>query len=161
DGSLTPSASSPASAMTGPPTFVNSSTVTAGVGPIGNQVFYSVNTSQPPFPPSGNANAGTPPQQSVNLLNPGTLPPQTQQTIGDRLTTAGVDWAYYSGAWTFALNNAAFAAGSSAANPNFQYHHHPFNYFANFDPSTAAGAANRAAHLKDAGVSLPANVAAG
>jgi acid phosphatase len=154
---LTPSATSPASALTGPPTFVASTTLTPAI----NGVFYSINTSQPAYPPSGNAVASVPPQQSVNLLNAGTLPPQTQTTIGDLLTTAGVDWAYYSGAWTFALSNPPFSAGTSAANPNFQYHHHPFNYFAAFDPATPAGAANRAAHLKDAGVTTPTNVAAG
>jgi acid phosphatase len=31
--------------------------------------------------------------------------------------------------------------------PNFQAHHHPFNYYAEFDPATHA--ADRAAHLKD------------
>jgi acid phosphatase len=154
---LTPSATSPASALDGPPTFVTSSVITPAIG----GVFYSVNTSQPPFPPSGNAVASTPPQQSVNLLATNTLPPQTQTTIGDLLTNAGVDWAYYAGAWSFALNNPPFASGTSAANPNFQYHHQPFNFFAAFDPSTPQGAANRAAHLKDGGVVTPTNVAAG
>ncbi len=154
---LTPSATSPASALDGPPTFVASTTLTPAI----HGRFYSVNTSQPPFPPSGNANATTPPQQSVNLLSPGTLPPQTQVTIGDLLTRRGVDWAYYAGAWNFALANPPFSAGTTAANPNFQFHHQPFNFFAAFDPGTAQGAANRAAHLKDAGVTTPANVAAG
>ena len=31
----------------------------------------------------------------------------------------------------------------------FQYHHQPFNYYAAFSTQTAAGLANRAAHLKD------------
>jgi acid phosphatase len=154
---LTTSATSPASALAGPPAFVNSSVITPAIG----GVFYSVNTSQPPFPPSGNANTSAPPQQSVNLLATNTLPAQTQTTIGDLLTAAGVNWAYYAGAWDFALTNPAFASGTSAANPNFQYHHQPFNFFAAFDPSTPAGAANRAAHLLDAGVSTPANIAAG
>jgi acid phosphatase len=154
--SLTPSATSPASALTGPPTFVASTVITPAI----SGTFYSVNTSQPPFPPSGNAVASTPPQQSVNLLNTGTLPPQTQTTIGDLLTRAGVDWAYYAGAWNFALANPPFSAGTSPANPNFQYHHQPFNYFTAFDPSTPQGAANRAAHLKDAGVTTPTDVAA-
>jgi acid phosphatase len=143
--------------MNGPPQFVASTALTPAI----HGRFYSINTSQPPFPPSGNANATTPPQQSVNLLSPSTLPPQTQATIGDLLTRAGVDWAYYSGAWNFALANPPFSSGTSAANPNFQFHHQPFNFFAAFDPSTARGAANRAAHLKDAGVTTPANVAAG
>ena len=88
------------------------------------------------------------------------MPAQSQTTIGDLLTSAGVDWAYYAGAWNFALSNPPFAAGTSAANPNFQYHHQPFNYYSAFDPATPAGAANRAAHLKDAGVVTPADVAA-
>jgi len=154
---LVTSATSPASALDGPPQFVASTTITPAI----HGRFYSVNTSQPPFPPSGNASATTPPQQSVNRLSPGTLPPQTQTTIGDLLTRAGVDWAYYAGAWNFALSSPPFASGTSAANPNFQYHHQPFNFFAAFDPSTPRGAANRAAHLRDAGVTTPANVAAG
>ncbi|MDR3533438.1 MAG: alkaline phosphatase family protein, partial [Rhodopila sp.] len=55
-------------------------------------------------------------------------------------------------AWDFALSHPPFAAGSSKASPNFQYHHQPFNYFAAFDPATPEGKANRAAHLLDAGV---------
>ena len=151
---LDPTATSPASALNGPPAFVNSSVITA---PIGG-VFYSVNTSQPPFPPSGNANAT---QTSVDLLSSSTVPPQTQTTIGDLLEQANVSWSWYAGAWDFALSTAPFASGTSAANPNFQYHHQPFNYYAEFDPSTAAGAANRAAHLKDAGVVTPDLVASG
>ena len=153
--SLTPTSS--ASALTAAPSFKGDTTLTPAI----NGTFYSINTMQPPFPPSGNAVANTPPQQSVNLASTGTLPPQTQTTIGDLLTAAGVDWAYYSGGWNFALSSAPFAAGTSNANPNFQYHHQPFNYFHVFDPSTPQGAANRAAHLKDAGVSTPTNVAAG
>jgi acid phosphatase len=154
---LTTSSKSPASALNGPPAFVNSSVITPAIG----GVFYSINTSQPPFPPSSNAIASTPPQQSVNLLATNTLPPQTQTTIGDLLTAAGVNWAYYAGAWNYALSNPPNTPGTSAANPNFQYHHQPFNYFEAFDPGTTAGAANRAAHLLDAGVSMPENIAAG
>ncbi len=154
---LTTAASSPASALLGPPVFVNSTVITPAV----SGVFYSVNTSQPPFPPSSNAKASTPPQQSVDLTKSNTLPPQTQTTIGDLLSAANVDWAYYAGAWNFALSNPPNTPGSSPANPNFQYHHQPFNYFAAFDPSTTSGAANRAAHLRDAGVSTPADIAAG
>jgi phospholipase C len=103
----------------------------------------------PPYPPSGNADAT---QQTVNLKLATTLVPQTQITIGDLLTRAGVDWAYYAGAWEFALSHPPFASGRSKASPNFLYHHQPFNYFAAFDPSTPEGKANRAAHLRDAGV---------
>ena len=103
----------------------------------------------PPYPPSGNGDAE---QKTVDLSSATTLVPQTETTIGDLLSAADVDWAYYAGAWDFALSHPPFAAGVSAAVPNFQYHHQPFNYFAAFDPSTQAGAANRAAHLLDAGV---------
>jgi acid phosphatase len=138
---LTGAPKSPASALDGPPVFKLSGNLTPD--------FYAVNTMMAPYPPSGNADAA---QQSVDLKSATTLVPQTGTTIGDLLTRAKVDWAYYAGAWDFALSHAPFAAGSSKANPNFQYHHQPFNYFAAFDPATPEGKANRAAHLLDAGV---------
>ena len=46
--------------------------------------------------------------------------------IGDRLTAAGVSWNWYSGGWDDA------AAGHPG--PLFQYHHQPFNYWANYAP---------------------------
>jgi phospholipase C len=138
---LTLAANSPASALDGPPVFKLSGPLTPD--------FYAVNTMQPPYPPSGNADAA---QKTVKLTSAKTLTPQTDATIGDLLSAAGVGWAYYAGAWDFALSHPPFAAGVSAAVPNFQYHHQPFTYFAAFDPATAAGAANRAAHLLDAGV---------
>jgi phospholipase C len=103
----------------------------------------------PPYKPSANADAQ---QQTVDLKSATTLVPQTQATIGDLLTKAGVGWAYYAGAWDFALSHPPFAGGESKAVPNFQYHHQPFNYFAAFDPATPEGRANRAKHLLDAGV---------
>jgi acid phosphatase len=132
---------SPASALNGPPVFTASGNLTPD--------FYAVNTMMPPYVPSGNADKG---QTAVDLTSATTLVPQTQTTIGDLLTKAGIGWAYYAGAWDFALAHAPFAAGTSPANPNFQYHHQPFNYFAAFDPATPEGKANRAAHLLDAGV---------
>ncbi|HEV8402002.1 MAG TPA: alkaline phosphatase family protein [Candidatus Limnocylindrales bacterium] len=121
---------------------------------------YGVNTMQPAFQPSG--------------LFGAKLPAQTAPTIGDRLTGAGVDWAWYSGGWDNANGNTSgpgYTNGSSASNtptgcsdPNvdpgvshwpecpdnlFQYHHQPFNYFANFSTATTAGQANRDAHLLD------------
>jgi acid phosphatase len=142
DGVTLPTApNSPPSAMDGPPVFVMSGNLTPD--------FYAVNTMMPSYPPSGNADAE---QRTVDLKSATTLVPQTETTIGDLLTKAGVNWAYYAGAWNFALSHAPFASGSSPAVPNFQYHHQPFNYFAAFDPSTPEGKANRAAHLLDAGV---------
>jgi acid phosphatase len=82
---------------------------------------YSVNTPHP---------ATTPANQLV--------PNQTMDTIGDRLSAANVDWAWYAGGWNDAL------AGNGAQDL-FQYHHQPFVYFANY----ADGTPGRAAHLKD------------
>jgi acid phosphatase len=114
---------------------------------------YAVNTIQPPYQP----------------YTPGTvlarrLPPQTRATIGDRLSAAGIDWAWYSGGWSNAngdvdapgwTNGAGPACSDPRANaaavwPNcpdrlFQFHHQPFNYYQNYAPGTAT----RAAHLRD------------
>ncbi len=65
------------------------------------------------------------------------VPNQTAPTIGDRLTEAGVDWAWYSGGWDDAL------AGRPDA--RFQFHHQPFAYYTNYSDGTAA----REQHLKD------------
>jgi phospholipase C len=135
---------SPASALDGPPKFKLSGNLTPD--------FYAINTMQPPYPPSGNATPGQAPQRIVDLKLASTLPPQTSTTIGDLLSQKGIAWAWYAGAWSFALDHVPFAAGISKANPDFQTHHQPFNYFAAFDPSTPQGQANRAAHLLDAGV---------
>jgi len=58
-------------------------------------------------------------------------------TIGDQLTTAGVDWVWYSGGWNDAM------AGNP--DPLFQYHHQPFAYFENYADGTPA----KTQHLKD------------
>jgi acid phosphatase len=114
---------------------------------------YAVNTMQPAYQPYA----------------PGTaaamrLPPQSGKTIGDELSAAKVGWAWYSGGWSNAdgdvdapgwtnghgptCSDPATAAGATYPNcPNslFQYHHQPFNYYANYAPGTAA----RAKHLRD------------
>jgi acid phosphatase len=127
---------------------------------------WGVNTMQPTYYPQGTFGA--------------VIPPQTNPTIGDRLTEAGVDWSWYGGGWANAdgeVNSPGYTNGSAPSNtptgcsdpyvdPNsrngvpaahwprcpsnvFQYHHQPFNYFANFSTDTPAGQANRAAHLQD------------
>jgi phospholipase C len=121
---------------------------------------YSVNTQTPAFQPTSNFAPR--------------LPAQTNPTIGDRLNGAGMDWAWYSGGWSNAngdvgapgwTNGTAPAltpTGCSDLNVDptvaawpecpdnlFQYHHQPFNYYANFSTLTASGLANRAAHLRD------------
>jgi acid phosphatase len=117
---------------------------------------YAVNTIQPfdqPYAP------GTPVTRR--------LPRQTAPTIGDRLSGAGVDWAWYSGGWSNANGDIGApgwtnGTGPTCSDPNtisspvpatfpncpdklFQFHHQPFGYYANY----AAGTAARAAHLRD------------
>jgi phospholipase C len=115
---------------------------------------FAVNTIQPAYQPFA-------PGTSVARR----LPPQTAPTIGDRLSAAQVDWAWYSGGWDNANGNvgsagwtngttpgtctnpqtAAGAVYPNCPDPLFQYHHQPFNYYANYAPGTAA----RTAHLRD------------
>jgi acid phosphatase len=114
---------------------------------------YAVNTIQPFYQPYA----------------PGTavarrLPPQTAPTIGDRLSGAGIDWAWYSGGWSNANGDVGGpgwtnGTGTTCSDPDtlptavfpncpdklFQFHHQPFNYYANYATGTAA----RAAHLRD------------
>jgi phospholipase C len=114
---------------------------------------FAVNTVQPtawPYAP------GTPAARR--------LPPQTAPTIGERLSAAGVGWAWYSGGWANAEGDPAqpgYSNGSGPAcgDPNatagavwprcpdklFQYHHQPFNYYARYAPGSAA----RREHLRD------------
>lgn len=114
---------------------------------------YAINTIQPwtqPFAP------GTPDAKR--------LPPLNNPTIGDRLSGAGVDWAWYSGGWSNAngevgapgwTNGTGPACSDPDANPKaaypncpdklFQFHHQAFNYFKSFAPGTPA----RAQHLRD------------
>ncbi|MEO7324036.1 MAG: acid phosphatase [Dokdonella sp.] len=133
---------SPASALTGVPKYVRDSTVTPD--------YYGVNTMQPPYQPSGNAPASGGDPLYADPTKPNTLSPQTATNIGDLLTTKGVTWAWYGGAFQGALDHTAPASVA------FQYHHQPFNYYANFAPGTAA----RAAHVLDGGIDGAAFIAA-
>ena len=111
---------------------------------------FAVNTIQPTNPPFSSPTAAK-------------LPLQTQPTIGDRLTAKGIDWAWYAGGWSNAngdVNAPGYTngAGPTCSDPGtatgatyprcpnglFQYHHQPFNYFANYAPGTPGRA-----HLKD------------
>jgi phospholipase C len=98
---------------------------------------------QPPYQPSDNKPAAGGDSRFSDPAAPTTLVPQTAKTIGDLLSDAGISWAWYAGAWQNALDG-----DRSKPVPNFQFHHQPFNYFANFAPGTAA----RAEHLKDGGM---------
>ncbi|HEY6962620.1 MAG TPA: alkaline phosphatase family protein [Gaiellaceae bacterium] len=110
---------------------------------------YAVNTMQPPYQPSGTFGAK--------------LIPQTNTTIGDELSAAGISWAWYAGGWSNAdgdvgapgwTNGTGPTCADPRAAPNpafpycpdssFQFHHQPFNYYASFAPGTAGRA-----HLRD------------
>ncbi len=86
---------------------------------------FAVNTVQPSSPPASATGARIP------LIDDADYP-----NIGDRLSDAGISWNWYSGGWD--------DAASGAPGPLFQYHHQPFNYFANY----AEGQPGRR-HLQD------------
>ncbi len=75
---------------------------------LGADDYWAINTMQPV-----NGPADDPPGSR--------LPLQDFDTIGDRLTAAGVTWAWFSGGW----DNAK----AGRPDPLFQYHHQPFAYF--------------------------------
>lgn len=144
EGNLKKKANSPASVLQGPVDVYD-----GRVTPDG----HLVNTSQPPYQPSGIAPA---PGGDLNLADPAKnpAPPQTEKTIGDTLSAKGVTWAWYAGAWEAALADGRQDAraprrviynSKEPASPIFQPHHQPFNYYARFAPGTA----DRARHLKD------------
>jgi acid phosphatase len=133
----------PKSALDGIPKFVADGDITPD--------FFAVNTMQPPYQPSENAPASGGDPALADPSQPTTLPPQTMQTIGDLLTAKGVSWAWYAGAWQAALDGK-----NASPVPNFQYHHQPFNYFADMAPGLPA----RAEHLRDGGMNGDAFVAA-
>lgn len=115
---------------------------------------YAVNTSQPPYQPSGiPPAAGGNPDLADPARHP--VPPQTARTVGDTLSAKGISWAWYAGAWNKAQADGRqdpqakreIIYNRAPGSPNFQPHHQPFNYFARFAPGTPA----RARHLKDGG----------
>lgn len=89
-----------------------------------------------------------PPNPHFHVHHAERVPPQTHATIGDRLTEANIDWAWYSGGWDGAM---AFSEGKLRADApegpetlDFQYHHQPFVYFERYKPGSPGHA-----HLKD------------
>ena len=86
--------------------------------------YLAVNTVQPSSPPFGSG-------PKIPLIDDARYP-----NIGDRLSAAKVSWNWYAGGWD--------AAAAGHPGPLFQYHHQPFNYFADYAP----GKPGRA-HLQD------------
>ena len=125
----------PKSALDGPPAFVKDGNLTPD--------FYAVNTMQPPYQPSGNRPPAGGDPALADPANRTTLPPQTDQTIGDLL----VGQRYQLGLVLRSVAGSTLRQ-ERRPSPNFQYHHQPFNYFASMAPGTA----ERAKHLKDGGL---------
>ena len=113
---------------------------------------YAVNTIQPTSQPTAAVKA-----------TDFKLPTLHSSNIGDNMTNAGVSWTWYSGGWDNAAGNIGgpgwtqMGTGSctdaeSFPNPTypycpnkvFQFHHQPFNYYANY----AEGGTGRN-HLQD------------
>jgi phospholipase C len=88
---------------------------------------YAVNTIQPFYPPF-KAKYSDPKMR---------LPALTYDTIGDRLSEKKITWSWYSGGYDEAMAGRGDII-------NYQYHHSPFVYFANYAPNTAGRE-----HIKD------------
>jgi phospholipase C len=130
--------------------------VSAGGGQVSPD-GYALNTTQPPYQPSGIPPAANGPREYADPA--GTkgsglpLPPQSAPTIGDRLSDKGVSWAWYAGAFREALADGEQPPGAKRTivyqrannSPNFQPHHQPFNYYTRYAPGTP----DRAQHLLD------------
>ncbi len=157
---LTVAANSPASAISGPPVFVNSSNI-APKNYAGDGKFYAINTMQPAYQPSSNAPASGASNLTADPGKATTLPPQTATTIADLLDRKNVGWAWYAGGYNATLASATTDRAFGRPSPNYQFHHQPFNYYAKFDPTQSATAAYRAQHLKDFDAQFLQDAAAG
>ena len=134
---------SPPSVMQGPPHLLD-----GRVSPDG----YTVNTTQPPYQPSGiPPAAGASPELADPARHP--LPPSRDKTIGDTLSAKGVSWAWYGGGWAEASRDGrqdprekrTVIYANRPGSLSFQPHHQPFNYYERFAP----GKPDREQHLKD------------
>ena len=77
-------------------------------------------------------------------------------TVGDQLTAANVNWAWYATSWDAAtadgplpqaMRKVICTPDGARGTPDFQPHHQAYNYDRRFDP--IAHATDRTAHLKD------------
>jgi phospholipase C len=143
DGRLKKKPASPKSVLQGPVEVLD-----GRASPDG----YLVNTSQPPYQPSGiPPAAGGNPDYADAARVP--APPFNDRTIGDTLSAKGVSWTWYAGGWNAALADGrqdpkakrSVIYNRDAGSPIFQPHHQPLNYYARFAPGTA----DRTAHLRD------------
>jgi acid phosphatase len=137
DARLKPLPASPASAMSGPPSFGPSLLTPDG---------YGVNTMAPPFWPTWIRDPERPDYAKPGVAN--VLVPQRHEHIGDKLTRKNIDWAWYAGAWQATLEQFKDSSGIPKI-PNFQYHHQPFNYFQQQGPEHPE---ERQRRLRDGGL---------
>jgi acid phosphatase len=86
---------------------------------------FAVNTVQPGQAPRNETG------RRIPLIDDSKYP-----NIGDRMSDAGISWAWYSGGWD--------DAEKGTPGPLFQFHHQPFNYFLHYAPGTPGRA-----HLRD------------
>jgi len=143
DGKLKKKPNSPHSVMQGPVEVFDGRSSPDG---------FLVNTSQPPFQPSGIPPAAGGFSAYADVAR-APAPSFRERTIGDTLSEKGVSWAWYAGAWDAAVadgkqdpkakRNVIYNRG--AGSPIFQPHHQPFNYYARFAPGTV----DRTRHLRD------------
>ncbi|QGZ65772.1 acid phosphatase [Paraburkholderia acidisoli] len=149
DPNLKPLEVSPRSAMEGIPKFGPSALTPPETLASGRTVSYAVNTMMPPFAPTIYPLKADGVVDFTLDSNAMAVPPQTHEHIGDKLDKRGVGWAWYAGAFqqTLEMHGKNLTDGTPVI-PNFQYHHQPFNYFANLGPGTAS----RAQHLRDGGL---------
>ncbi|MDP9902136.1 acid phosphatase [Variovorax ginsengisoli] len=152
DTRLKPLPTSPASALDGIPRFGPSALTPTETLADGTRLSYAVNTMAPPYAPTWTNLKLDASGSRVDFSlaqNATALPPQSHEHIGDKLDRKGVEWAWYAGAFQQTLDqHGANIANGTPVVPNFQYHHQPFNYFANLAPGTAA----RSKRLRDAGL---------
>lgn len=113
-------------------------------GKFGVNTIFSAN-----LPPTTFSVATDQLQLPINDTNPSM--PGYDPNIGDRLSAAGISWKWYSGDWNLALASENMSDPNHAAqvaqlkDDQFQWHHQPFAYFANYAPNSANGKA----HLQD------------
>ncbi|MEM5340388.1 acid phosphatase [Paraburkholderia azotifigens] len=149
DPNLKPLAVSPKSAMDGIPKFGPSALTPPETLADGRTVSYAVNTMMPPFAPTPYKVGANGVVDFTQDSNAQVVPPQTHEHIGDKLDKRGVEWAWYAGAFQQTLDmNGKNTNNATPVIPNFQYHHQPFNYFADLGPGTAA----RPKRLRDGGL---------
>jgi acid phosphatase len=154
---LTPAANMPASVLSGAPRYKQDGALAPKEA---DGSAFTVNTMQPPYQPSGNPPAADGDTRYADPSTPSTLVPQKMATIGDRLDAKGVSWAWYGGAWAQASGGTPAARSIIyRGKENFQPHHQPFNYYANFDPQRDQD--RRGMHLLDFGARFFADADAG